>query len=71
MLQRTEAEAGAKVVLNFWPNSRLAVLIKVVLIKKKRVGGFGFVYVGLNRTSNYKKLITRIFLFIQYFGPNS
>ena len=37
VLQWTEAEPGAKVVLNFWPNSRLAVLIKVVLIKKKRV----------------------------------
>ena len=35
MFQWSEAEPGAKVVLNFWPNSRLAVLIKVVLIKKR------------------------------------
>ena len=34
LFQWTEAEPGAKVVLNFWPISRLAVLIKVVLIKK-------------------------------------
>ena len=34
---RHEAEAGAWLVLNFWANLRLAVLIEVVLIKKKRV----------------------------------
>ena len=38
MFQWSEAEPGAKVVLKFWPNSSLAVLIKrrlkVVLVKK-------------------------------------
>ena len=34
MFHWSEAEPGAKVVLNFWPISRLAVLIKVLLIKK-------------------------------------
>ena len=34
MFHWSEAEPGAKVVLNFWPISRLAVLLKVVLIKK-------------------------------------
>ncbi len=29
-----ETEAGAYLVLNFWANLRLAVLIRVVLIKK-------------------------------------
>ena len=32
-----QARVGALVVLIFWPNLRLAVLIKLVLIKKKRV----------------------------------
>ena len=31
----TQTGAGAWVVLIFWPNFRLAVLIEVVLIKKK------------------------------------
>ncbi len=33
-----EAGDGAWVVLNFWANLRLAVLTRVVLTKKKRVG---------------------------------
>ena len=33
----SQTGAGAWVVLIFWPNFRLAVLIEVVLIKKKRV----------------------------------
>ena len=34
---RCEAKGGASNVLIFWPNLRLAVLIVLVLIKKKRV----------------------------------
>ena len=32
-----QAKVGGLVVLIFWPNLRLAVLIEVVLIEKKRV----------------------------------
>ena len=32
-----QAKPGALMVLIFWPNLRLAVLIELVLIKKKRV----------------------------------
>ena len=33
--KESQTEAGAWVVLNFWPNFRLAVLIAVVLIEKR------------------------------------
>ena len=41
--KRHEARVGAWVVLNFWANLRLAVLIEVVLIKKKActISSFG------------------------------
>ena len=35
--KKSQTEVGAWMVLIFWPNFRLAVLIAVVLIKKKRV----------------------------------
>ena len=34
MFQQSETGDGARVVLNFWQNFRLAVLIKVVLLRK-------------------------------------
>ena len=34
MLQKSEIGDGSRVMLKFWPNFRLAVPIKVVLIKK-------------------------------------
>ena len=35
VFQQSETGDGAKVVHKFWPNFRLAVLIKAVLIKKR------------------------------------
>ena len=39
VLQQSWTRDGARVVLKFWPNFRLVVLIKVVLIKKACIMG--------------------------------
>ena len=71
MFQQSETGDGARVVLKFWPNFRLAVLIKVVLITKERVkedkrckrNQIGEIHISF-RYMIYKKIVIKIRLVI-------